>query len=344
MAENIEMKKKTGVLLINLGSPDDATVPAVYRYLTEFLNDGRVIDINAIGRFILVNLIIIPLRVFNSTKLYKKLWTENGSPLIHAGYQLRDEVAKGFGEDVDIHLAMRYGNPSMDDVLKQMSKEHYHKIIILPLFPQYASASTGSALEKAMKLIRKWYVIPEIEIISQYFDNDGYIETVAERAREHDIKSYDHILFSYHGLPVRQVDKVYEDRQCSNHDCESEINEENYYCYKATCFATTRLIAEKLGLDESQYTVCFQSRLDKNWLTPFADKVVIEKAKSGSKRILMFSPAFVSDCLETTVEIGEEYHELFQEHGGEKIQLVSSLNTHPLWVKTVQEMIQERIN
>jgi len=337
------MKKKTGVLLINLGSPDNATVPAVYRYLTEFLNDPRVIDINAVGRFILVNLIIIPLRVFNSTKIYKKLWTDNGSPLIHYGKLLRDAVAKDFGDEVDIHLAMRYGKPSMDEALKQMEKEHYHKIILLPLFPQYASASTGSAIEKAMKLIRKWYVVPDIEIISQFFDNPGYIETVAERAKEHDIASFDHILFSYHGLPERQVDKVYEDRQCSNHDCESEINDENYYCYKATCFATTRMIAQKLGLAESQYTVCFQSRLDKNWLTPFADKVVIEKAKSGCKKLLVFSPAFVSDCLETTVEIGDEYQELFVEHGGEKIQLVSSLNLHPTWVKTVQEMIRERM-
>lgn len=337
------MKKRTGVLLINLGSPDAPTVPAVYRYLTEFLNDERVIDLWAIGRLILVNLLIIPLRVFASTKAYKELWTENGSPLIYFGEKLKQEVQKGFGDDVKVHLAMRYGNPSLDKIIAEMEKEHYHKVIVLPLFPQYASASSGSAIEKAMRLIRKWYVIPEVEIISQYFDNPGYIDTVVSRGKEHDLKEYDHILFSYHGLPLRQLDKVYEDRQCTNHDCEKEINDENYYCYKATCFATTRLIAQKLGISEEDYTVCFQSRLDKKWLEPFADKVVIQKGKEGAKKLLVFSPAFVSDCLETTVEIGSEYQELFEEEGGEKVQLVESLNLHPKWVETLQQMISERL-
>lgn len=329
--------------MINLGSPDAATVPAVYRYLTEFLNDSRVIDLVALGRFLLVNLIIIPFRVFASTKAYKELWTENGSPLIYYGERLKEEVQKGFGPEVKVHLAMRYGNPSLNKVIAEMEKEHYHKVIVLPLFPQYASASTGSAIDKAMKLMRKWYVIPEIEIISQYFDNEGYIDTIVERGLEHKIEDYDHVLFSYHGLPLRQVDKVYEDRQCDNHDCEREINDENYYCYKATCFATTRLIAQKLNLKEEDYTVCFQSRLDKNWLEPFADKMVIKKAQEGAKKLLVFSPAFVSDCLETTVEIGSEYQELFEEHGGEKVQLVESLNLHPKWIHTLQEMVRERL-
>jgi ferrochelatase len=247
-------------------------------------------------------------------------------------------------ENVTIELAMRYQNPSMDSVLDRMHKANYDQIIILPLFPQYASASSGSAIEKAMNLIRKWWVIPEIKIISQFWDNDGYIDSIIERTKAFKLSDYDHILFSYHGLPERQVDKVYEGTDlCSDQPCESEINEENKFCYKATSFATTRLIAAKLGLKEEQYTVCFQSRLDKKWLTPFSDKIVEEQAKKGAKKLLVFSPAFVADCLETIIEIGSEYQEIFEEHGGEKVQLVPSSNDHPLFVKGLEGMIRERL-
>ncbi len=343
------MNKKTGVLLINLGTPDSPKVKDVRPYLTEFLNDPRVIDINPILRAVLVNLIIVPFRAPKSAKIYKELFDLYGgkSPLLEYGITVRDKLRENFsnldGHDVTVELAMRYGKPSLDEVCARMEKAGYDQVIVLPMFPQYASASTGSALEKALRLIRNWYVIPEIKVISQYWDNPGYIDTVVERTKEFDLKSYDHILFSYHGLPVRQVDKVYEDRRCDNHNCESEINEENRWCYKATCYATTRLIAERLGLSENDYTVCFQSRLDKKWLEPFSDKVVEEWGKKGAKRLLAFSPAFVADCLETTIEIGDEYQEIFEELGGEKVDLVPSLNDHPRWIAALDEMIRERL-
>jgi len=239
---------------------------------------------------------------------------------------------------------MRYQNPGMDEVLAKMEKNNYKKIIIIPLFPQYASASTGSAIDKAMKLISKWWIIPEIKIISQFYDNEGYLNTIVERAKKYNLNDYDHILFSYHGLPIRQVDKVYGDGTlCEEHNCESEINESNPYCYKATCYATTRLLVEKLNIQNEKYTVCFQSRLDKKWLKPFTDKVIIEQAKKGVKRLLVFSPAFVADCLETTVEIGMEYQKLFEQYSGEKIQLVESLNDHPMWVEALKEMVLEKL-
>ncbi len=241
------------------------------------------------------------------------------------------------------HLAMRYGKPSMDIVCAEMDKERYDEVIVFPLYPQYASASTGSSLEKALRLIRNWYVIPELKVISQFFDHKGYIDTIAAQASKYNLVDYDHVLFSYHGLPVRQVDKVYPDRQCGNHSCEDEMNDDNRFCYKATSYATTRAVAEKLGLKKSDYTVCFQSRLDKNWLEPFSDKVVAEWAKKGAKKLLVFSPAFVADCLETTIEISGEYLEIFREHGGEQLDLVESLNTHPLWVEACAEMIRERL-
>jgi ferrochelatase len=239
---------------------------------------------------------------------------------------------------------MRYQNPSMDKVLERMHSANYDQIIIIPLFPQYASASTGSAIARAMEIIQKWWVIPEVKIVSQFWNHEGYIDAVVDRAKQFDFKEYDHILFSYHGLPERQVDKVYEDTDlCGDQPCETEVNEKNKFCYKATSYATTRLIAERLGLKEEDYTVCFQSRLDKKWLTPFSDKVVEEWAKKGAKKLLVFSPAFVADCLETVIEIGSEYQEIFEEHGGEKVQLVPSSNDHPRFVDCIVELIEDRI-
>ena len=191
-----------------------------------------------------------------------------------------------------------------------------------------------------MNIIRKWWVIPEIKIVSQFWDSEGYINSIVERSKAFDLKSYDHILFSYHGLPNRHVDKVYEGSDlCSDQPCETEINESNKFCYKATSFATTRLIAKKLNLKEEDYTVCFQSRLDKKWLTPFSDQVVEDWAKKGAKKLLVFSPAFVADCLETLVEIGSEYQEIFEEHGGEKVDLVPSSNDHPEFISCLNELI-----
>ena len=334
------MKPKTGILLVNLGTPDSPSVKDVRIYLREFLNDPRVIDIPAIARFFLVNFIIVPFRAPKSAKIYKELWTENGSPILFYGRSVQKKLKQALGDNFDVELAMRYQNPGLDEVLTQMEKKNYEKIIIFPLFPQYASATTGSIIEKAMKIISKWFIIPEIKIISQFYDDEGFINTIVEQAKKYNLNDYDHILFSYHGLPIKQVDKVYDDGTlCEEHNCESEINESNPYCYKATCYATTRLLVEKMNIPKEKHTVCFQSRLDKKWLEPFSDKVVIEQAKKGAKKLLVFSPAFVSDCLETTIEIGKEYQQLFEEHGGEKIQLVESLNNYPMWIEALKNII-----
>jgi ferrochelatase len=338
---------KTGVLLVNLGTPDSPSVKDVRRYLFEFLNDPRVIDIPAVVRFLLVNLIIVPFRAPKSAKIYKELWTNNGlpdgrkgSPILYYGRSVQEKLQNALGDNFDVQLAMRYQNPSMNVVLEEMSKRNLEKIIILPFFPQYASATTGSIIEKAIKIISKWWIIPEIKFINQFYDNENYINTVIEQAKKYNLDEYEHILFSYHGLPIRQVDKVYKDGTlCEEHNCETEINKTNQYCYKATCYATTRLIAKKLNLSQDKYTVCFQSRLDKKWLEPFADKAVIDQAKNGAKRLLVFSPAFVADCLETIIEIGKEYQQLFEEHGGEKVQLVESLNDHTMWIDTLKDLV-----
>lgn len=334
----MQMKPKTAVLLINLGTPDSPSVKDVRSYLSQFLNDPRVIDIPWLLRKMLVNLIIVPFRAPKSAVIYKKLWTANGSPLLYYGKRVKDLLQKELGSGYDVHLAMRYKNPSIPAVLAEIKKGNYEKITVLPLFPQYASASTGSALDEVMRVLRSWWVIPEIRLISQYYDHPLFIQAFVERAKQYNLDDFDHILFSYHGLPERQVDKVYDTGVCTDHDCEHEITQENKFCYKATCYATTRLLASALNIPEEKYTVCFQSRLDKKWLKPFSDEVVKECAEKGMKKLLVFSPAFTADCLETVIEIGDEYNHLFQEHGGEKIQLVESLNDHPIWIQCLKEM------
>ncbi|OFZ55097.1 MAG: ferrochelatase [Bacteroidetes bacterium RIFCSPHIGHO2_02_FULL_44_7] len=338
--------KRTGVLLIQLGTPDSPSVSDVRRYLSEFLNDPRVIDLPWLGRKLLVNGIIVPFRAPKSAKIYKELWAHGAgrSPLLTHSENVVKKLQARFGNEVNVHLAMRYQNPSMYDVLEQMRRENYDQLVILPLFPQYASASSGSAIDLALRIIRRWWVIPEISTVSQFYDSEGYLDSIVERAKPFDLKEYDHVLFSYHGLPERHVDKVYEGSDlCSDQPCEEEINASNKFCYKATCYATTRLLAERLGLSKVQYTVCFQSRLNKKWLTPFSDQVVAEQAKKGAKKILVFSPAFVADCLETVIEIGDEYQEIFVAHGGEKIQLVPSSNDHDRFIDGLEELVRQRL-
>lgn len=338
--------KKTGVLLIQLGTPDSPERNDVARYLREFLMDPRVIDIPYFSRLLLVKGIIVPFRAPKSSRIYKELWTlGNGvSPLLTHTQNVVKLVQDRFGsENVTVEMAMRYQNPSMESVLDKMRRANYDQIIIIPLFPQYASASTGSALDKAMEIIKKWWVIPEIKMVAQFYDHEGYIDSIVERAKAFNLADYDKIMFSYHGLPERQVDKVYDDGLCSDQPCEREVNDHNKFCYKATCYATSRLLAAKLGLTEDQYTVSFQSRLDKKWIEPFSDKIIEKWGAEGAKRVLAFSPAFVADCLETLIEIGEEYQELFVEHGGEKVQLVPSSNDHPRFIDCLEDLIRQRL-
>jgi ferrochelatase len=333
---------KTTVLLVNLGTPDSPSVADVRSYLRQFLNDPRVVDLPWLVRKVLVNLIIVPFRAPKSAEIYQKLWTQEGSPIILHGERVQQLLQERLGSEYRVELAMRYKNPAIPDVLERVRQSNPDRIIVLPLFPQYASASTGSALQEVMDIVRNWWVIPNVDFISQYWEHPGFVKALVERGRQYDWRDYDHVLFSYHGLPERQVDKVYDQGMCRDRDCEHEITGENKYCYKATCYATTRLLAEGLGIPEDNYTVCFQSRLDKRWLEPFADKMVIEQAEKGAKKLLVFSPSFVADCLETTIEIADEYQLLFEEHGGEKIQLVESLNDHPAWIDALEDLVRSK--
>ena len=337
------MRGKTGVLLVNLGTPDSTKVSDVRKYLRQFLSDGRVIDINPIGRFLLVNFIIAPFRSFKSAQEYKKLWTDKGSPLLYHSAELTDLLRAELDDTVyQVELGMRYQNPSIKSALEKLKSPNLEKLIVIPLFPQYASATTGSVHQEVMEIVSKWQLIPKMVMIDSYADNKLMAETFADMGKKYmATDNYDHYLFSYHGLPERQLMKADPDCHCDNTCC-ATFSDRNRLCYRAQCYETSRVLAEALGITEDQYSVCFQSRLGKTpWIRPYTEDVVDELAKKGVKKILAFSPSFVADCLETTIEINEEYGEQFVEHGGEKLQLVESLNTHPKWVQTLKQLVLE---
>lgn len=335
---------KKGVLLVNLGTPDAPTYGAVYKYLKQFLLDPRVIDIGTVPRNLLVRGIIAPFRSKSSAELYQELWTEEGSPLKFYGYQLQDLLQAAMGEEYKVVLAMRYQNPSIEEGLKQLLDEQVSELIIVPLFPQYSSACTGSVYEEVMRLLMKEQAMPKLRFVNSYYDHPEFIAAILERAKEHNIEEYDHVLFSYHGLPVRQLVKG--DRSKSHcqkvPNCCQVMTDNNQHCYSAQCHATTRTLVTALGLKEGQYTTCFQSRLGKDpWVQPYTSDILEERAKAGDKKLLVFCPAFVADCLETTIEISVEYQEEFEEMGGEQVQLVESLNNHPRWVEGLKNIILE---
>lgn len=332
---------KKGVLLVNLGTPDAPTRSAVHRYLKEFLLDPRVIDYSWLGRNLLVRGLILPFRTSSSTKLYQELWTEEGSPLKVYGEQLAEGVQQNLADDYVVKLAMRYQKPSIEKGIKELTEAEVSEIIVVPLFPQYASATTGSIHEEVMRVLSKNQVIPKLHFINSFFDYEPMIDVFCDNAKKYDFKDYDHILFSYHGLPQRQLVKA----DCNNHclqskDCCQQLSNKNQFCYSAQCHGTTKALAHKLGLQTADYTTCFQSRLGKEvWAQPYTSAIIEERAKKGDKKLLVFCPAFVADCLETIIEIGVEYQEEFEALGGEKVDLVESLNANPDWISGLAKMI-----
>jgi len=341
--------KRTGILIVNLGTPDSPSSKDVGTYLREFLMDGRVIDIPFWKRWLLVNLIIVPFRAPKVSVEYQKLWMEDGSPLLVYGKALVAKLQTQFSNEVTVELAMRYQNPSIDLGLQKLRQAQVDEIIIFPLFPQYASATTGSIAEKVMTIVQKWNVIPSVQFVNSYHNDAQYIQNFADKVKQ-DLLRYepDHILFSYHGIPERHLDNMNEagTAWCSHtrNKC-AHCSARKPYCYRSACFETSDLIAERLGLDETKYSTSFQSRLGKDpWIKPYTDETIRELAEKGLGKLLVVSPSFVADCLETTLEIGEQYRDLFMELGGSEFHYTESLNANDDWVKTVYKLICEKMS
>lgn len=335
-----------GLLLVNLGTPDGPRTPEVRRYLREFLSDPRVIDLPAPARWALVNLVISPFRSSRSAEAYAKIWTRDGSPLAVHGRALRAAVAERLGADWTVALGMRYGNPSIAAAAAELERAAADRVVVVPLFPQYASAAWGSAVEEVHRVTGAAINTPSIRVVSPYFDHPGFVDAQAAVARG-PLAEFrpDRVLFSYHGLPERQI--VRSDASGGAHClrtatcCDAPVAA-NRFCYRAQCFATSRALAAALGLSEGSWENAFQSRLGRTpWIRPYTDERVVELARSGVRRLAVLTPSFVADCLETLEEIGIRARESFVAAGGADLLAVPCVNAHPVWADGVVRIVRE---
>jgi ferrochelatase len=297
--------------------------------------DPRVIDIAPLARLLLVRGIIVPFRGPRSAKLYRDIWDQDhGSPLLHWSRLQQKQLAENLGSEYVVELAMRYQNPSLENALENLRRKGVDSIRVIPMFPQYASATTGSVIARVMELIRRWPVILPVTFTGAFYDHPLLVKAFAAKARAYRQEDHDHVLFSFHGLPLRQLQQADpQGHHCGQKPgCCNSIGPENKHCYAAQCHRTAALVAAELGIPASKYTVCFQSRLGKaEWIRPYATTVISGLAAARTERLLVFSPSFVTDCLETIEEIGKEYLEYFRKEGGKELQLVEGLNDSALF-------------
>ena len=336
---------KRGILLMNLGSPKSTDRDDVKKYLDEFLMDERVIDVPYLLRLLLVKGLITPRRAAKSAEAYKIIWTEKGSPLIFLTKDLRDALQKMVEEPVEI--AMRYGDPSPQEGFDNLLKREpgITEVIAVPLYPHYAMSSYETAVEHAKAIHEKNKYPFALKFVSPYYNNEDYINALAESIRPYLDKEYDHLLFSYHGVPGRHIRKS---DTTGNHclktpDCCNVASPAHATCYRHQCFTTTKLVTEKLGIPKDKFSISFQSRLGKGWLEPFTDIRLGEMPKEGIKKILVVCPAFVSDCLETLEEIAIRGKETFMEAGGESYEMIPCMNVQQDWVKALDQIVHAQV-
>lgn len=320
-----------GFLLINLGTPDSPSVSDVRKYLRQFLSDARVIDIPGPLRFFLLNFIILPLRPRRSAHAYRTVWTEQGSPLLLHTRALAEKVQ--LLTRAKVKFAMRYGNPSIAQALEEFSKDGIRRIRVLPLYPQYAAASTASSIAELYECAARMNDPPEFEVLPPFYEDEGFIDAQAELMRPA-LPNVDHVLFSFHGLPERQVRRSAGDG-CLTLGCCENPGERLAQCYRAQSYRTARALASKLGVKE--YSVSFQSRLGRTpWIAPYTDEVLQELGKKNL-RLMVVCPSFVSDCLETLEEINLRGREDFLASGGKGFEYIPCVNSEESWVRRVAQ-------
>jgi ferrochelatase len=334
---------KRAIILLNLGSPDSTATKDVHRYLMEFLMDKRVIDYPYLFRKLLVGGLIVPFRTAKSAEAYSTIWTKEGSPLIVLTRQLQEALEGQLNAPIEI--AMRYGNPTMeaayDAVLRRMPD--VEEVIAVPLYPHYAMASYETAVEYAEAVYRKKKYRWRLSFIKPFYNDSDYLRALSELIRPYLATDYDHILFSYHGVPARHIRKTDPTRShcLGSADCCDRASEAHGTCYRHQCFVTTKEMVRLLSIPEGKYSNSFQSRLGKGWLEPFTDVRLEEMPGEGIKKLLILCPAFVSDCLETLEEIAVRGKESFLNAGGVSYTMIPCLNTHPLWVEALAGWVRD---
>lgn len=336
---------KRGLLLVNLGTPDAPESGPVRRYLREFLSDPRVVDIHPVGRWLLLNLIILPVRPAKSAEAYRKVWLPEGSPLLVYSRALEAAVAGRLQGEYEVALGMRYGNPSIPAAIASLRSRGVSDFTVLPLYPHEAASSSASSLARIYEVLAEGWDVPNVRAVPAFYGHPGFLDAFATVARPvlADLRA-DHVLFSFHGVPERHVRKSDPTgKHCfSSAGCCDVLTDANRHCYRAQCHLTARELAARLGLAKDGWSVSFQSRLGRTpWVKPYTDVVLPELAQRGVKRLAVMCPAFVADCLETLEEIGLRAREQFVGAGGEDLRLVPSLNAHPEWVDAVVRLVRE---
>ena len=329
---------KKAIILMNLGSPDSTEVKDVRKYLKEFLMDEKVIDVPYLLRSFLINGIIVPFRAPKSAEAYKTVWTKDGSPLVVFTKQLQHALQQEIS--VSVEIAMRYGNPTPQLAFENLIQQNpdLEEVLAIPLYPHYAMSSFETAVDSAKEVHEKNGYSFKLSFLKPFYNEEHYINALAENIRPFLQQSHDHILFSYHGVPGRHIRKS---DITGNHclkmgNCCDIASSAHAHCYRHQVFTTTRLVMEKLNVPKSEYSIAFQSRLGKGWLQPFTDIRLEEMPKEGIKKLLILCPAFVSDCLETLEEINVRGNEDFMKAGGETFTMIPCLNTNALWVDVLK--------
>ena len=334
---------KKGLLLINLGSPDSTSVPDVRKYLREFLMDGRVLDAPWLIRWCVVNLVILPTRPVQSAEAYAQVWTPEGSPLVVTSRNVQRELQQRVGDDFPVELAMRYQSPSIETAITRLKDQGVTDLLVFPLFPHYAMSSFETAVVRAQEVAERLAPELRLRIAEPYYQDPEYIAALTTSAEPFLQDSYDHLIFSFHGLPERHLRKS-DPTGChclATPDCCNTPSEAHKTCYRAQCFATVRAFVEAAGLPADKYSVAFQSRLGRDpWLKPYTDFELTRLAESGVKKILVICPAFVSDCLETLEEIAMRGRETFLEAGGTELTLIPCMNEHPRWLEALEKIVR----
>lgn len=341
----LEGAMNTGLLLVNLGTPESPRTADVRRYLREFLMDPRVIDLPSWKRWLLVQLIIAPFRARPSGEAYGKIWTDRGSPLLFHSEDLAAKVRRRLDGEARVELAMRYGAPSIAEALGRMRAAGVDRILVFPLYPQYSSAATGSTLERVFRCAAEMWNVPYLQVVPPFYDHPAFIDACVALTRPFvERPGVERVFFSFHGLPERHVRKSDDSgSHClAREDCCAAIVEANRNCYRAQCHATARLMAAGLGLPREKWIVCFQSRLGRDpWIRPYTDELLATEARAGCKHAVILSPAFVADCLETIEELGMRGADTWRENGGRSLDVVPCLNSDDAWADVVVRLARE---
>ncbi len=321
---------------MNLGSPDSPSVPDVRRYLREFLMDGCVLDAPWPIRFLVVHGLILPRRPAQSAHAYQSIWTSEGSPLVVAGKRVKSLLQQRL--PVPVELCMRYQSPNSADALKSLENQGVERALLIPLFPHFAMSSFETAVEKVRSEIRASHPRLRLDVAEPFYSHPAYLEALVESAHPYLQQPFDHLLFSFHGIPERHLRKS---DPSHNHclrttECCATPNPAHATCYRHQCFETVRGFVDRSGLPTDRYSIAFQSRLGRDpWLKPYTDHVLESLARSGVRRLLVICPAFVADCLETLEEIGMRGRDSFLAAGGSELTLIPCLNSHPRWIEAL---------